>query len=272
MLRVVRAKLYPYSIAVLAFAIALLLTWLLEPLMSPTFFALFYPAVMVSAFYGGLRAGLLCITLAAVATKYLFLPPLYSLAFTSPNTLFRFTVLILVALMIGLLSAALRTAQERTQVSLQRLQASEVKFRRLVESNIIGVISADTGGAITEANDAFLQMMGYTREDLLAGRVRWDDMTPPDLRHLDVPALEELRTRGAHTPYEKAYISKEGHRVPILVGSALLEDESRENVISFILNLSDRKRVEQRQRIQYAIARVLADATTLAEAVPTILK
>jgi PAS domain S-box-containing protein len=246
MLRVVRPKLYPYTIAVLTCAIALLLTWLLEPLMSPTFFALFYPAVMVSSFYGGLRAGLLCITLSAVATKYLFLPPVYSLAFTSPNTLFRFTVLILVALMIGLLSAALRTAQERTQVSLQQLQASEVKFRRLVESNIIGVISADTQGAITEANDAFLQMMGYTREDLLAGRVRWDDMTPPDLRHLDVPALEELRTRGAHTPYEKAYISKEGHRVPILVGSALLDDESRENVISFILNLSDRKRAEEK--------------------------
>ncbi|HEY9599436.1 MAG TPA: PAS domain S-box protein, partial [Cyanophyceae cyanobacterium] len=234
---------------------------------------------MLSSLYGGWKPGILCVVLAGLATKYFFLPPLYSLAFTTPNTIFRFTVLLLVALMICGLSAALRRERQHNRVSLERLKASEAKFRRLADANIIGVISAHTRGGITEANDAFLKMVGYTREDLLAGRVRWDEMTPPDFHSLDEIALAELIEKGTHPPYEKEYIHKQGHRVPILVGSALLDDNSRENTISFILDLSDvydelrlRKRSEQRQLIQYAIARVLAEATTLTNAVPTILQ
>lgn len=128
-----RLQLRPYAIAFLTWAIALLFTWLLQPLMSPTIFALFYPAVMVSALEGGLRAGLLSIVLAAFATKYFFLPPLYSLAFTSPNTFFRFTLLVLVGFAIGLLSTALRTAKQRNEVSLSKLQRSEEKYRQIVD-------------------------------------------------------------------------------------------------------------------------------------------
>ncbi len=126
---------------------------------------------------------------------------------------------------------------------MHQLKASEAKFRRLVNSNIIGVISYDIHGAVTAANDAFLNTVGYTHEDLLAGQIRWDEMTPPDLRHLDNPAHQELITEGKNTPYEKALVGKQGQRVPVLVGAALLEDNPKQ-VISFILNISDRKRFE----------------------------
>ncbi len=130
----------------------------------------------------------------------------------------------------------------------EELRRSEAKFRRLVDANIIGVVSATTDGAITDANDAFLKMTNYTRQDVAEGRVRWDEMTPPDLRYLDVPALEELITKGVHAPYEKAFITKDNRRVPVLVGAALLENDPRENVISFILDLTQRKRAEEAVR------------------------
>ena len=144
MLKVIRSQPHPYAIAFLAWAIALGLTWLLEPLMSPTVFALFYPAVMISALYGGLESGLLSILLAALATKYFFLPPLHSLAFTSANTLFRFTVLLLVALMISLVSIELRAAKQRMEKSLSRLRRSEEQLRAVIEQNleIAGVFAA----------------------------------------------------------------------------------------------------------------------------------
>jgi PAS domain S-box-containing protein len=130
--------------------------------------------------------------------------------------------------------------RHRAEAAFRR---SEAKFRRLVDADIIGVVSADTQGAITDANDAFVKMMGYTREEILTGKVQWDEITPPELRHLDAPAIEELLAYGAHTPFEKEYFHKDGHRVPILVGSALLEDDSN-SVISFILDITERKRAE----------------------------
>lgn len=130
----------------------------------------------------------------------------------------------------------------------EELRRSEAKFRRLVDSNIIGVILATIDGAITDANDAFLKTIGYTRQEVLGGQVRWDEITPPELRHLDVLALEELIAKGTHTPYEKVYIAKDGRRVPILVGAALLEDRSRQNAISFILDLTQRKQAEEAVR------------------------
>jgi PAS domain S-box-containing protein len=246
MLRAMRSQLRAYGAAIGAVILALLLMLLLDPWISMTHspFLLFFGAVTVSAWYGGREPGVLATLLSAIVANYFFIdsPHQLSLHLAGSSRIFLF---ILEGILMSALCGGLRTAQQRTEQSLHKLQASEAKFRRLAESNIIGVICADTKGAIAEANDAFLKMVGYTYDDVLAGRVRWDEMTPSDLRHLDQPALEELMTRGTHTPYEKEYLHKDGHRVPILVGSALLEDESGQNVISFILDLSDRKRAEE---------------------------
>ncbi|WP_051469917.1 PAS domain S-box protein [Fischerella sp. PCC 9605] len=269
----IRNRLLPYGVTALGVAVALLFMQLLNPWlpMTQSPFLLFFAAVTVSAWYGGRGPGIFATLLSALFANYFFIVPVYKFTL-DPLSFSRLLIYILESILISVLCGALRTAQQRTQKSLNLLKVSEAKFRRLVDSNIIGVVFADTRGAITEANDAFLKMTGYTREDVLTGRVRWDEMTPPDLSDLDAHAIEEIMTTGKCTPFEKAYFHKDGHRIPILVGAALLEDESRENVISFILDLSDRKQAEQRQRVQYAVTRVLAEARTIADAVPAVLR
>ncbi len=131
----------------------------------------------------------------------------------------------------------------RRKKAVEALRKSEARFRRLFESNIIGVIFADFNGTITDANDVFLQMVGYTREDLLLGKVRWDTITPQEYRHLDQWAIEQSKTTRVIIPWEKEYIRQDGSRVPVIIGCALL-DGYDDRVIAFVLDISDRKRTE----------------------------
>jgi PAS domain S-box-containing protein len=129
----------------------------------------------------------------------------------------------------------------------EALRASEARFRRLVEANIIGVTVAEFGGAIMDANDAFLQMVGYTREEVAAGALHWDAMTPPAYRDRDEQAIRTLRAARTCPAYEKEYIGKDGRRVAVLVGAAVLEG-APDAFIAFVLDLTERKRVEDEVR------------------------
>ena len=142
----------------------------------------------------------------------------------------------------------------------QALRKSEARFRRLAESNIIGVTLRDATGRIVEANDAFLNIVGYTRQDLEAGRVRWDLMTPPDQRHVAHDIRKQLSALGAVAPIETAYLHKDGHRVPILLGLAAVEGPEQQS-IGFAVDLTERKRVEQ----ELETARQAAEAATRAK-------
>jgi PAS domain S-box-containing protein len=123
------------------------------------------------------------------------------------------------------------------------LEEREAKIRRLVEANIIGIIFWNMAGEITDANDAFLHMVGYSREDILCGRVRWTDLTPSDWRARHAEALAQLKTTGAIQPYEREYFRKDGSRVSVLVGGAAL-GERRDQGVSFVLDQTERKRAE----------------------------
>ena len=136
----------------------------------------------------------------------------------------------------GYMVAVVRDITERKRL--------ESRFRRLVDSNAQGVFFWNTKGEITEGNDAFLQLVQYTREDLKAGRINWAQMTPPEYNHLDKKALDELAATGVCTSYEKEFILKDGSRVPILIGAAMFED-NREEGVCFILDLTERKKLEQ---------------------------
>jgi PAS domain S-box-containing protein len=120
----------------------------------------------------------------------------------------------------------------------------DARFRRLVDSNVQGVFFWKTSGEITGANDAFLWMVGYTREDLEAGRMSWAQMTPPELVERDQRALTELGTAGVCAPFEKEFIRRDGSRVPVLMGPAMFED-SRDEGFCFVLDLSESKKLEQ---------------------------
>ncbi len=248
-LKGIRSLLTPYAVALLTVGSALLLTLLLQPLLKPTIFLLFFAAVAVSAWDSGMKAGLLATALSTLAVSYFFLEPVFSLFITSIDSVMRLGLFVLVTTIISLLNSELRTAKQHLQMSLQKLQVSEAKFRKLVDSNIIGVIVAKMDGAIAEANDAFLRMVGYSQEDLLAG-LRWRDMIAPEYIEATNSAMPtagyayaELKTKGVCQPFENEYIRKDDSRVPILLGSALLENNSND-IIFFVLDLSERKQVE----------------------------
>ncbi len=122
----------------------------------------------------------------------------------------------------------------------QELRSSEKRLRRLADSNIIGIAYRTESGVIYDANDAYLNLIGYTREELETGNVRWDKITPEEYIHLDLEAAAVAKKQGACKPYEKEYIRKDGKRIPILIGYALL-DESKDDYIGFVLDLSELK-------------------------------
>jgi PAS domain S-box-containing protein len=133
------------------------------------------------------------------------------------------------------------TAIER---DITEAKKSEARMRRLVDSNAQGVFFWNTKGEITKANDAFLSLVGYTRDDLETGKFGWIPMTPPEYAHLDRSALEQMAMTGVCAPYEKEFIRKDGSRLPIIIGAATFEDNPNEGVC-FILDLIERKKLEQ---------------------------
>jgi PAS domain S-box-containing protein len=141
------------------------------------------------------------------------------------------------------------------------LQEREARIRRLVDANIIGIFIFRREGRIVEANHAFLKMVGYDREDLVAGRVSFTDLTPPEWRDRTAIAGAEIEVTGAVQPFEKEYFRKDGSRVPVLIGSAAF-DEQRDQGVAFVLDLTERKRAEEAFReVQMQLAHANRVAT-----------
>ncbi len=144
------------------------------------------------------------------------------------------------------------------------LREREARIRHLVESNIIGIFFWDLSGNITEANDAFLRMIGYSRQDLLADAVNWERMTPPEYKALDERKAAEVRTTKTCSPYEKEFVCKDGSRIPVLIGAVLFEG-SKEHGVAFVLDLTERRQAEaERAARKSAEAANAAKSTFLA--------
>jgi PAS domain S-box-containing protein len=135
----------------------------------------------------------------------------------------------------------------------------EAKIRRLVDANVIGICLWNLEGAIVEANDAFLHMLQYGREDIDSGRLRWTDLTPSEWRVRDECAVAELRSTGTFQPFEKEYFRKDGSRMPVMIGGALFE-ESRDEGVAFVLDLTERKRAELALQLQATLDSIPAMA------------
>jgi len=151
----------------------------------------------------------------------------------------------------------------------RELQEREAKIRRLVDSNIIGVVIATREGAIIEANGAFLDMIGYSRDDLVAGRLRWAELTPAEWRAATERAAAAIRATGRCDVFEKEYIRRDGSRVPVLVGAAAFVD-TRARSVSFVVDLSERKRSEEALQRAHAELAHVTRVTTLGELAASI--
>jgi PAS domain S-box-containing protein len=134
----------------------------------------------------------------------------------------------------------LRERERALEAQRQHTDEALLRFRRLSESGIIGIFICDIWGNAKEANDAFLNMVGYSREELLTGTT-WIEMTPPEWEPLDRDAVEQLKATGRSRVWEKEYFRKDGSRVPILVGVAMLNEV---DCVAFILDITERKRLE----------------------------
>ena len=226
-----------------------------------------------AAWLGGVGPGLLAAGLSILAFYYYFVPPADSFAVQAVP---RLTLLAMTALFVIWLSVAqrrtaesLRRARDDLQAAVQELEKQnkalqtrdadnthlyrdlaerEAKIRRLVDANIIGIFIWDIEGRIIEANDAFLRMVDYDREDLVSGRIRWTELTPPEWRNRDERRwVPELKVTGSLQPFEKEYFRKDGSRVPVLIGAATFEEGGNQGV-AFVLDLTERKRAEEALR------------------------
>jgi PAS domain S-box-containing protein len=152
-----------------------------------------------------------------------------------------------VALAFARLEAKRRQKATEENVQLQgHLEERNRRIRRLFDSDIIGIIIWDIEGRILEANDAFLRMVGYDREDLTAGRLSRAMLTPPEWHEMDVRNMAEVQMTGTKPPFEKEYIRKDGRRVSVLIGGARFEQSTQG--VGFVLDLTEQKRVEAEAR------------------------
>jgi PAS domain S-box-containing protein len=138
--------------------------------------------------------------------------------------------------------------REKAEAEVRELaKGLEAQIRRLVEANVVGIVMWNLDGAITGANDAFLRMVQYDRDDLASGRVRWTDLTPSEWRGHDEQAAADLKATAVFQPFEKEYFRKDGSRVPVLLGGALFEGSGNDGV-AFVLDLSEQKRAAKALR------------------------
>jgi PAS domain S-box-containing protein len=172
--------------------------------------------------------------------------------------------------------AILRLLASEAAISIENarlyrdLADREAKIRRLVDANIIGIVIWNLEGQILEANDAFLRIVGYDREDLISRRVHWKDLTPPDWLVRDEQQwVPELKVTGTLLPFEKEFFRKDGSRVPVLIGVATFEEGGHQGV-AFVLDLTERKRAADALRelqVELAHANRLATMGQLAASI-----
>jgi two-component system cell cycle sensor histidine kinase/response regulator CckA len=153
--------------------------------------------------------------------------------------------------------ASVATERWQRRDAEDRLRESDERFRRVVDSNMLGIMFWKASGLIYDANDAFLSMLGYTREDLAEGRLVSSRITPVEFDAIDREMMANVAVVGTIAPYEKAYRRKDGTRVPVLIGMATLEGRT-DHGVCFVLDITERKSaavaLEARARQQEAVA------------------
>ncbi|MBD1845543.1 PAS domain S-box protein [Cyanobacteria bacterium FACHB-63] len=229
-----------YSVTIASVALALGITLALNPYLAPTPTPLFFAAIMLSAWYGGLGPGIAATVLSTLAINYFLVEPIYELSIPDLGTFVRLGTFVMTALFINSLTEAQRTARRKAEVNFKSLQESEARFGCLAGSNIIGTLVAEIDGTILDANQNFLQLVGYSQEELRTGRLNWRMITPPESLEVSERAVEQLLTAGACTPFEKEYLRKDGSLVPVLHGAVMTGEAT---VTGFVLDLSEHKRV-----------------------------
>jgi PAS domain S-box-containing protein len=150
------------------------------------------------------------------------------------------------------------------------LRESDVRLRRVIDSCIVGIAFGDDEGRVTDANEAFLQIAGVTREDLMADGLSWPALTPVEHQGAVIAALGEILATGRCRPFEAEIIRRDGRRVAVVIGAVRLSVERREGV-AFVLDVTERKRTTRRLEVELAVADAVAEAGSAEAAVRAAL-
>ncbi len=158
----------------------------------------------------------------------------------------------------GRLLAAEQQGRIELQNTVTALQETESRARQFFSSNLIGIVVGDSDGHVLEANDYFLKLIGYARDEI--AQIDWRALSAPECRDLDARGMEELARYGICTPYEKTYIRRDRSRVPVLIGAAYFQGRADEHV-AFILDMTERTREQaelRRAQERFRIAQELS--------------
>jgi PAS domain S-box-containing protein len=137
------------------------------------------------------------------------------------------------------------------QSETQRLELARaaLRFRALVEADPFGMVIGNLAGELSYVNPVFLKTLGYTEDDVISGKVRWDNLTPREYAEADARAVEQLRARGRCNVYEKVYVAKDGRRIPILIGASIIGSLAGEaEVAAFVTELTPLKTAQEALR------------------------
>ena len=149
---------------------------------------------------------------------------------------------------------------------MERAQAAR-RFSRLAEANPFGMVIGSLGGQLDYVNPAFLKTLGYSAAEVSSGKVRWDDLTPPEYAQADANAVRQLLASGRCDVYEKVFVAKNGRHVPILVGASIIESSNEPEVAAFLTDLTPLKIAEERLRkTNEGLEKTVAERTAALEA------
>ncbi|HRO67550.1 MAG TPA: DUF4118 domain-containing protein, partial [Pseudobdellovibrionaceae bacterium] len=207
-------------------------------------YLIFFSAIAISSIFGGFLQGVLAVTLSSVTVIWVFMKPELLGVFLLPHDAVQAFFFIVDGLLVAGIGAFAYRINRKAKALLGEARESErqakendFRFRRVYESNMLGLLFARKDGHIVEANDYFLTMLGYTREDFDKQGLNWRDITPENHLSLSLHTWKKM-TRGDMTePLEKEYLAKDGTRVPVLLGSSLLDSET---AVSFVLDMRAR--------------------------------
>ena len=159
---------------------------------------------------------------------------------------FKISLVVLLLFAFAMFLLLRRTLSDTIRQGKQRFKTAEYKFNKLVESNIIGILISTHEGVVVEANDAVLNMVGYSREDLLRSKIRWDTVIMDESKENTETALRDLERVGYYKPIEKHIERKDGSMLWVLCGSAALHDSKEGDIVSYVIDISQEKEANER--------------------------
>ena len=146
----------------------------------------------------------------------------------------------------------------------RRLLISENRFRSLYRTDILGILEWHGDGRVLDANQAFLDMIGYRQEDVLNGRLNWRDLTPPEGQARDELALSEIERKGFCTPFEKEFVARDGRHVPVYLGAVLLDGES-DRGICYAIDQTEQKRSQKELQLSATVFDAASDGIMITD-------